>query len=194
MTNEHFIELKNKAAKMPPLKLGEIGQHNINVLKHRIVNKFEWAVDDFNRDGNAFKTTEEAEEYIIDLLRCNALTDEEWNKLLPHINVFDFNKEYDEAMKKLIPLINELIKNRWDDDLHLEFWQGALSNGKHWANPKCDVNSPENGKKYIKIIKQMGEILSPLFEKWGYSANFTFDERIDDIINHSEKCKFSWNF
>ena len=190
MTKELFEKLKKDAQNKGEFKLSELGEHNINVLKYRIVNKFEWAIDEFDFNGNAYKSNEQAEKYIVDLLRCNALTEDEWNKLLPHIKVFDFNKDYDEVMKELMPLITRLIKNNWFKDLHLEFWQGGLSGGYHWCNPENNVNSSENGEEYTKIIQSMYKILEPMYKKWGH---YTFMDRIKRICDGPSKYSLAWN-
>lgn len=178
MTIELFEKLKKDAQNRGKLELSDIGEHNINVLKYRIANDFDLAIGNFNFYGNDYKSNEQAEKYIVNLLRCNALTEDEWNKLLPHIIVFDFNKDYDEAIKKLAPLINKLIKNNWFRDLHLEFWQGGLSGGYHWCNIENKVNSRENGEEYIKIIQDMYKILEPIYNKW--NCCYTFMHRICD--------------
>lgn len=188
MTKELFEKLKKEAQYEGKLKLSDLGEHNINVLKHRIANDFRLAIDEFNFYGNSYKNNKQAKQYIVHLLRCNALTEDEWNKLLPHIKVFDFNNEYDEAMEKLTPLITRLVKNYWFKDLRLEFWQGGLSGDSHWCNPENKVNRRENGEEYIKIIQDMYKILEPMYKKW--NCSYTFMERIcDEPSNYG----FTWN-
>lgn len=114
MTSERFETLKEIAIKRGKLVLSDLGKHNVNVLKDRIKNNFDLVVSAFNQNANDFKTNNEADSYIVDLLRCEALTDEEWNKVIPFINVYDFNEKYDRICRENEQLINAVKTMRLD--------------------------------------------------------------------------------
>lgn len=180
MNKEQFNEIKNKATNRR--EPSELGAHNIRVFRYRVdcnadSHEFRWMYEDINRHGNSYKTNEEAERFIIDLLEYEVFTEQQWEKLLPHIDVFEFNKEYDEVFKQLTPTLNELNEIGFYDCLHLEFWQGALSFGGHWCNPDGkNLNYPKNGEKYRDCILKIKEIVTPILQK--YNCHYTLMDRL----------------
>lgn len=180
MNKEQFNEIKSKATNKR--KPSELAAHNIKVFRYRVncdadSHEFRWMYEDINSHGNDYKTNEEAERFMIDLLELDVFTEEQWEKLLPHIDVFEFNKEYDKVFEQLLPTLNELMKMKFYDCLHLEFWQGALSLGGHWCNPDGkNFNYPENGEKYKDCILKIKEIITPLLQK--YNCHHTLMDRL----------------
>ena len=187
MTYERFLEIKEQ---FKDIYLDEIDiencEWNIECFRLRFESKgtdknylWEYLINDFNGEGNEIFKNQEGIENIICFVRCNVFNEEEWREILPHIFFEEFNKDYEELMDSIEPLLGKIY--RWREDLHLEFWQGIFSFGSHWCveglSPKESINSPENGEKYCNTLLEMYPLLKSFLKKHPY-AHSTLMDRI----------------
>ena len=177
MTKEEF----NNIVKTPSKSL--LDENSIEAERNRFASKKwrEWVIDDLNYMGNEVHSNRSGDAYLRKLYTSNVFTDKEWDVLLPGIFYRDYNKDFDQLAKKVIPLFNR-IREFWGD-LHLEIWQGIFSFGTHWCtegkSPKESINSPENGKLYCDTLLEIYPIFKKFIDKWGdHYTLFRFCEAV----------------
>lgn len=186
MTYDRFLEIKEQ---YKDIDIDDVliwnCKNNIGCYRHRFASKetnvkqWEYLIDDFNSQGNEIYTNEEGVRNIICFVRCNVFDEEQWKDILPHIYFEEFNKDYEELVDTLEPLLGKIY--RWREDLYLEFWQGIFSFGSHWSTQgksiEQSIDSPENGEKYCNALLEMYPILKDFISKYPY-AHSTLQERL----------------
>lgn len=187
MTYERFLEIKEECKN---IRLTDVQIRNcicnIKCFRYRFQSKgteddcyWRYLIDDFNCNGNAIYTNEEGIRNIICFVRCDVFNEEEWKEILPHIYFEEFNKEYDELVETLAPMLGRIY--RWRQDLHLEFWQGIFCFGEHWAveglSPEQSINSKRNGEKYCSILLEMYPIIKDFISKYP-DSHYTLMDRL----------------
>ena len=181
MKYERFLEIKatvNKYKYDSIDKRNYLGNKEVYQSRYDSKNEidmthFRWLIEDLNYEGNGIYTQEQGIKNICCLIHFNIFTEEQWKELLPYIFFEDFNKDYDELEKIVLPLFGKLYK--WHRNISLEFWQGIFSFGSHQRTKgktleEC-INFPENGELYCNTLLEIYPILKEFINKYPYAQS-----------------------
>lgn len=126
-----------------------------------------------NWNGNCIKTNEEGDSYIAGLYYTCLYPEELWDKLLPTIYYREFNKDFDDFVKQVLPLFRKISK--YYKDIDLEFWQGVFSFGESWVvegkSLEKSINSKKNGKLYCSTLLEIYPYIKEFLDKHPYAKD-----------------------
>lgn len=176
MTKEKFDKIKSKA-NLNKLDRDEVEfcniAFNVDAWKYWYEHDFDRVIYEILFDGNTRNTIKKVEYILEVLLTLKVFTDEQWNNILPHIDIEEFWSDVKTLDKKVIKMFNKLID--YSDDVELEFWQGAFSKEKAlWVN-EDGINAWENGKRYCETIKKIKPHIEEFCKKYPNSSEFLSD-------------------
>jgi hypothetical protein len=131
---------------------------------------------------------EDGDKHLALLYQTKALTEEEWNDILPEIYYREFNEDFEKLRDIVDPLFGKIF--RYHKDLYLEIWQGIFSNGAMNVELNDDgetyviqrylkgylkdwINRPENGELYCKTLLEIYPYLREFLKKYPHEQ-YTF--------------------
>lgn len=174
MTKKEFLKIVQTKAKNT--KCNEI---NKRIVQNRYLKGDIRFIIDYinNMSGNCVIPNNVGDEHIRNMYHNNYFTDKEWEQLIPYIYYREFNKDFNNVIKKVVPLFKNI--QEYLDDIELEIWQGIFSFNTHWAvegkSPEKSINKPQNGKLYCRTLLMIYPIFKELIDKWNcHDALFRF--------------------